>query len=48
MIAIQDIRSLTDFQRNTKTHLRCLAHGAAGSAHCQRQGGIDRPQRRRL
>jgi hypothetical protein len=24
MIAIQDIRSLTDFQRNTKSHLRRL------------------------
>ncbi len=26
MIAMQDIRSLTDFQRNTKTHLRRLKH----------------------
>ena len=24
MIALQDIRSLTDFQRNTKSHLRRL------------------------
>lgn len=24
MIALQDIRSLTDFQRNTKTHLKRL------------------------
>jgi hypothetical protein len=26
MIALQDIRSLTDFQRNTKSHLRRLKH----------------------
>ena len=27
MIALQDIRSLTDFQRNTKSHLRRLKSG---------------------
>jgi hypothetical protein len=26
MISVQDIRSLTDFQRNTKAHLRRLKH----------------------
>jgi len=49
MIAVEDIRSLTDFQRNTRAQSASAEkQRAAGSSHGQRQGGIDCAERRRL